>query len=327
MNPPAPAAKLPHARFSFASAAKQIRANPIGVLAGLVLLAVLVYFFGVVRLFGDRINGLWSIAVWCWQVWSPKNNYEHAKLIPLIVLFLVWYDRDRLKAAPIGSSRWGWLFLGFGIFLFFAAARTLQARLALTSLPFLLFGAVLYVWGKAAARILLFPIAFLFFMVPLNFLTQATLKLQFVETGAATAICNFFGIGVFAIGTTINAVNEAFHFQIDEGCSGIRSLMAIAMLAALYGHFTQDRLWKKLTLFAASLLFAIIGNTGRLVSIIVVARLFGQDLAGGPYHTISGYLSFPFALGAMMLFGKLLNLGPKRRKDPTLPTEGVSYDY
>lgn len=299
--------------FSFAGAARALRGNPLAAVAGLILLAILVYFFGFVNLFGDRISGPWSTAVWAWKVWgNPVTNYEHAKLIPFIVLFLLWSSRDQLKAAPIGSSRWGWAFIGLGIFLFFAGVRTLQARLSLFALPFLFFGIVLYVWGTRRARVLLFPIAFLFFMVPLNFLTQATMKLQFIETGVASAICNAVGISVYALGTTINAANDAFHFQVDEGCSGIRSLMAIAMLAALYGHFTQDRLWKKLAIFAAALLFAIIGNAGRLVSIIVVARLFGQDLAGGPYHAISGYLSFPFAIAAMILFGKLLNLNFNR---------------
>ena len=158
-------------------------------------------------------------------------------------------------------------------------------------------------------------------MVPLNFLTQATMKLQFIETAAASAICNLFGIGVYTVGTTINASNNAFHFSIDEGCSGIRSLMAIAMLSAIYGHFTQNRLWKKLAIFAAAIVFAIIGNTGRLVSIMVMARFFGQDLAGGPYHWISGYLSFPFAIGAMVLFGKLLNVGSKDAKPVTAAKE------
>jgi exosortase len=280
-----------------------------------------------VDLFVDRLYGPRSVAVWAWKVWNPKNNYEHAKLIPFIVAFLVWHSRDKLRAAPIGSSNWGWLFIGFGLFLFFAGARSVQPRLSLIALPFLLLGVLLYVWGKHVARILLFPIAFLFFMVPLNFLAQATAKLQFIETGAAAAICNLFGLAVYTVGTTINAANDAFRFEIDEGCSGIRSLMAIAMLSAIYGHFTQDRLWKKLAIFGAAIVFAIIGNTGRLVSIMLVARFFGQDLAGGPYHTISGYLSFPFAIAAMILFGKLLNLNPKRLKTATIAKESASYDY
>ncbi len=298
--------------------------NPFAAALLLTIAATLVYFLGFVRLF---VNGGVSTLVWAWQAWTPETNYEHARLIPLIVVFLVWYDRDKLKRAPVSSSPWGWLFIGFGLFLFFAGARTLQARLALTALPFLLFGIVYYVWGKSVARILLFPIAFLLFMVPLNFLTQATAKLQLIETGAASMICNFIGIHVNAVGTIVQGAGNAFHFEVDEGCSGIRSLMAIAMLSAIYGHFTQDRLWKKLLLFAASILFAIIGNAGRLVSIFAVARFFGQDLAGGPYHLISGYLSFPFAIAAMLLFGRLLNLKPARLKQIAVEKEKISYDY
>jgi len=298
--------------------------DPIAAALLLTIIATLVYFFGFVKIF---TNGSLSTWIWAWQAWNPETNYEHAKIIPLITVFLVWYARDKLKVAPVGSSRWGWLFIGAGLFLFVAGARTLQGRLALTSLPFLLFGVVLCVWGRHVARILLFPIAFLLFMVPLNFLTQATTRLQFIETGAASAICNFFGLAVYTVGTSVNAANEAFHFQIDEGCSGIRSLMAIAMLSAVYGHLSQNRLWKKLAIFAAALLFAIIGNTGRLVSIIVIARLFGQDLAGGPYHVISGYLSFPFAIAAMLLFGKLLNINAQGGRGATAAKESVSYDY
>jgi len=231
----------------------------------------------------------------------------------------------------LGSSAWGWLFIVIGIVLFVAGARSLQARLSLTSLPFLLFGVVLCSAGRRVARVLLFPIGFLLFMVPLNFLSQGTTGLQAFETSAASKICNLLGVGVFALGNTINAANDSFHFSVDEGCSGIRSLMAIAMLSALYGHFTQDRIWKKVAIFAASIVFAIIGNAGRLTSIVLVARFFGQDLAGGPYHEISGYLSFPFALAAMVLFGKLLNVRPKgaAAHAPTgpVPKQAVTYDY
>ena len=298
--------------------------EPLSAFLAISLTATLVYFFGFLRLFS---NGELSTLVWAWLAWNPETNYEHAKLIPLIVAFLVWNARDKLKQAELGSSKWGWLFIGFGLFLFFAGARTLQARLTLTSLPFILFGVVLYVWGRNVARILLFPIFFLLFAVPLNFIAHATAKLQFLETGAASAVCNFIGIHVQSIGTVVMATDNTFKFEVDEGCSGIRSLMAIMMLSAIYGHLTQDRLWKQLAIFAAAVVFAIVGNAGRLVSIFIVARWFGQDIAGGPYHTASGYLSFPFAIGAMLLFSKLINLKPARLKEATVVRERVSYDY
>jgi exosortase len=210
-----------------------LQQNPLQAFLGAATAAIIIYFFGFVPLFA---NGSVSAWLWGWQAWNPETDYEHAKLIPLIVVYLVWNARAKLKAAPVSSSRLGWVFLALGILLYLASARTLQARLALTSIPFLLYGIVLYVWGKHVARVLLFPIAFLLFMVPLNFLTQATASLQFVQTGAATAICNFFGMNLYSIGTAVHASSGAFQFEVDEGCSGIRSLMAIAMLSAIYGH-------------------------------------------------------------------------------------------
>jgi len=311
-------------RTWFQQITESIRREPLGAVLVVTIIATFVYFFGVAHLF---TNGQLSTWTWAWQAWTPETNYEHAKLIPLIVAFLIWYDRDKLKNAPIGSSRWGWLFIGIGIFLFVAGARTLQARLTLTALPVLLFGIVLFVWGKAVARVLLFPIAFLLFMVPLNFLTQATFRLQFIETGIASTICNLIGIKVNTIGTLVDSGDNTFHFQVDEGCSGIRSLMAIAMFSAIYGHLTQDKLWKKVTLFGASLLFAVIGNAGRLVTVFIVGKFFGQDLAGGPYHAVSGFISFTCAFIAMVLFGKLLNIKLPAVKPTAAAKEAPTYDY
>ena len=115
--------------------------DPLAAALLLTIIATLVYFFGFVKLF---TNGSLSTWVWAWQAWNPETNYEHAKIIPLITVFLVWYARNKLKVAQVSSSRWGWLFIGVGLFLFIAGARTLQGRLALSSLPFLLFGVVLF---------------------------------------------------------------------------------------------------------------------------------------------------------------------------------------
>jgi exosortase len=296
----------------FQRIAESVRRDPLSALLFAAVVGTLVYFFGIVPLFADRRLSAFS---WAWEAWNPETNYEHAKLIPLVVLGLLWYDRKKFAGAATEGSPWGWLFLAIGLFLFWIGARTVQARFALAALPFTLFGSVLYLFGRRLARVALFPIAFLFFMVPLNFITQATVRLQFLETAIASAICNLLGVHVETVGTMVNSADNAFRFQIDEGCSGIHSLMAIAMLAAVYGHFTFDRLWKKIVIFASALLFAIIGNAGRLVSIFVAAKFFGQDLAGGPYHAVSGYLSFPFALLAMVLLGKLLKV-PQQAVQP-----------
>src|SRR5436309_1001062 len=108
------------------------------------------------------------------------------------------------------------------------------------------------------------PSASLIFMIPFGALEQATFRLQFVITSAIGFLSKLVGLQIDAVGTTLNATDGRFNFMIAEGCSGIRSLTAMAMLTAIYVHVTQDRFWKKILIFVFSVAFAVIGNIGRL---------------------------------------------------------------
>jgi exosortase/archaeosortase family protein len=105
----------------------------------------------------------------------------------------------------------------------------------------------------------------------------------------------------------LRAVDGSFQFEVAGGCSGIRSLTAMTMLAALYVHFTQRELWKKVVIFAGSLVFALIGNLVRIFTVVLFARFISPDLAAGLYHDYSGFIFFPIAVGAMVGFSNLLN--------------------
>jgi len=295
----------------FQRIAESVRREPLSALLLATILATFVYFFGFAPLFirGIFVSGTGSIADWAWQAWTsgPAGNQEHSRLVPLISLGLVWYHRKEIKNAIKLGSNSGLIFVALGTVLFLLAARCLQPRLALGSLPFLIYGAVLYLWGKQVARIILFPCAFLIFLIPFGAIEQATFRLQFVITGAIGFLSNLVGIQIDAVGTTLTAVNGEFNFQIAEGCSGVRSLTAMTMLTAIYVHLTQDKLWKKLGILAFSILFAIVGNIGRLFTVILVAKFIDPKLASGIYHDYSGYVFFPIALLAMLGFSKLIN--------------------
>jgi exosortase len=266
--------------------------------------ATLYYFFAVLVLYARL-----PISAWAWGRYAPQYNSEHGKLVPAIFAFLIWYHREDLAKAKIKGSDQGLIWVGLGCLIFAIGARTLQGRVGMFSGPVLLYGMVLYVWGKEVARILLFPIAFLLFMIPVVALEQATFRLQFLVTGMAQAVCGLIGIPLYTVGTTLRPVDASFNgFDVAEGCSGIRSLMAMIMVTAIYVHLSQTKLWKQATILFFSTGFAIIGNAGRIISIFIVAKLFGPAFAGGPYHEASGYVSFPIALGAMLLLSRLLDL-------------------
>ena len=280
--------------------------------------ATLVYFYGFVPLFvqGAFANGISSAAAWAWQAWTPAMNQEHSKLVPLIALWLIWYHRAEIMRAVKRGSNSGLFFLAAGIFLFVLSARCLQPRFALASVPFIAYGAVLYLWGAQVARIVLFPCAFLVFMIPVAAIEQGTFRLQFVITDIIGFLTNLVGIKIQALGTTLNAADGSFNFEIAEGCSGIRSLTAMAMITAIFVHLTQDRFWKKIVIFAFSIVFAIAGNIGRIFTVILVAKYYSPKFAEGVYHEYSGFLFFPIALVAMFLFSNLLNLSSRRHCSP-----------
>lgn len=307
--------------------------NPLSVALLLGILATFFYFFAV---FHPFVNGVKTTARWAWEAWNPEGNQQHGRLVPFLTLGLIWMHRDELRLAVKRGSNLGLIPLGIGIFLFVLSVRCLQPRMALAGVPFLLYGAVLFVWGKAVARVLLFPCAFLIFMIPVAALEQATFRLQFIITGLVGLVAHFFGIGIQAIGTTLTASDGSFNFEIAEGCSGIRSLAAMTMLTAIYVHLTQDRIWKMGVIFFCSVFFAIVGNVGRIFTVVLVAKYYDPKFAGGLYHDYSGYLFFPIAFMAMLLFSKLVNLNvgsvqklavKMEAKAKAAEKEPASYDY
>jgi exosortase len=300
-----------------------VRREPLSALLLATTIATLIYFFAFVPLFvrGIFIHGAGSVVAWAWQAWNPGANQEHSKLVPLIFLWLIFYHRKKIAAAPKEGSNIGLLFVLAGIILFVLGARCLQPRMALGALPFLIYGGVFYLWGKHVARIILFPCAFLIFLIPFGAIEQATFRLQFVITSAIGFLSKLVGLHIDAVGTTLTATDGRFNFMIAEGCSGIRSLTAMAMITAIFVHLTQDRLWKKIVIFGFSVVFAVVGNIGRLFSVVLVARFIDPKLAAGIYHDYSGYIFFPVALLAMYLFSKLVNWTPSKKRSAEAPVE------
>ena len=99
-----------------------------------------------------------------------------------------------------------------------------------------------------------------------------------------------------------------FSFDVADPCSGIKSLLAMTALTAVYAYFTQKTWWKKWLLFLSSIPLAIVGNVARITTVSFVAEAFGEKLALGLYHDYSGYVVFSVAIGLMIGLGSLLNL-------------------
>jgi exosortase len=266
-------------------------------------------FYCLVHRYGPGRAG--STLGWLYSTWNAETDYEHGKLIPLIIIGLMAYQFRMIRDSIGAGSGWGLLFVAIGCMFYIAAYRTLQPRIACGGLPFILWGSALYLWGWNTARLLAFPLFFLWMAIPLPSFQQATVQLQLIATQIAHHGSNLLGVQTYVEGSTVLPVHGSWKpLDIAAGCSGIRSLMALLMITAVWAYVAKISMWKKLLLFASAVPLAIVGNALRVISIFVIAEHGNAEWASTTWHDWSGLLLFyPFSLFLLLILHSLLEGG------------------
>lgn len=257
---------------------------------------------------GSRSAFQWMFARWRDTI-SYGADYSHGYFIPFVSLGVIWYKRKEIFDVPKSIDWKGLGVVVFALFLHWIGAKMQQTRFSLISLILLIWGIPFYLYGWQLAKKLIFPCSYLIFCVPMNFMDVIAFPLRIFSTILATGILNGIGIGSIRSGTAIySTVAGGFEFDVADPCSGLRSLLAMTALTAVYAYFTQRTLFRKWLLFAASIPLAVVGNIARIVTVAVVAEAFGGKLALGIYHDYSGYILFTASIVLMVAIGSLLNL-------------------
>lgn len=260
---------------------------------------------------GGATLGIWFVAGMISPDWETRGYYYAMRLLPVPVAWQVWALRDHLRGEAAASSRAGLVMVTAAVGLYYVGIKAVQPRVVVAAGVLLLYGIAWTLRGREVFRLVFFPISFLFLMVPLNFLDNAIgFPLRMFVAKTATVILNFVGIEAIQHGSGI--VSAVFRFDVADPCSGIRSLMALLTVTAAYAYVTQSVQWKRWFLFLWAMPLAVLGNLARVVSIALVAQVYGQELATKVYHEWSGFILFPVALVAMVVIGLLLNFDYRR---------------
>ncbi len=270
---------------------------------------VLLWFYGFEARFGS--NRSQSALTWLWSAWNSENDFEHGPLFPLIIVGLVSYRFKELKAAAGRGSVWGLAVVVLGALFYAAAYRTLQPRVAIGALPMLLWGSAWFCWGGRVARMLFFPLFFLWLAIPMPGFQQATTQLQLLATSLAHHGAALCGVPTLVQGNMISSAHGSWEpLEIAKGCSGIRSLMALLMISGAWACIAPLALWKRALLFLSAFPLAILGNSLRVISIFVIAEYGDAKWARHTWHDWSGLLLFyPISLMLMLVIHSLLEGG------------------
>jgi exosortase len=273
------------------------------ILLGLCVLVILV-FYGVLPIF--------RVVTDCTSFYVLANSwtdgYDHGWFIVPAMALIIRKNWSKIKSEPIQGSNWGMAMVMFALALFVLGIRAIHWRISIGALPILVYGMVVYLWGFKRASYLLFPLGLFYFCVPLPGLVQATSSLQLIVTQCAAKLASLCGIALSVSGNKVYLLGKG-DFDVDEGCSGIRSLMALLLIAFVFGYFTHKAGWKRTAIFLSAVPLAILANILRIFSILFVADKISVSFAQTIYHDKVGFLSFGIALGLLLLLSRILEKG------------------
>jgi exosortase len=288
-----------------------------------------VTLFGVLGFVLPYATSLWEIkrsiaglvfAMCSWGQGSIDNSY--CLFVPPIVIYLISQRWTELKAAPVKSDNWGMPLILLGLFSFWFGMRAQNQYFGFLAIQILFAGVILWLWGRAVFRILLFPWAFFIFAWPMPFLDAIiAFPLRMMMSTMAAHLLPLMGIPTIQNGTALQSPADALHnlalgqrFQIDiaDPCSGIRSLFALLMFSALFGYLFLPKLWQQWVIFLSAFPLAIVGNLARVVMLVLGSIFFGSTFAIGTadtpstFHESCGFLVYAVALGTEFGIASLL---------------------
>lgn len=232
-------------------------------------------------------------------IWYRSATFNHGFLILPIIAYLIWLKRAELSTVEPRPNYWGLVGLaiaGFGWLLANAADVILVQQFALI---FAMQCMTLTVIGWRATRLILFPLAYLFFAVPFGeFLVP---PLQDLTADFTVAALRFIDIPVFLDGIFLSIPNG--NFEVAEACSGVRFLIAILALGTLFAYLNYYTIWRRVLFVALAFVVPVIANGFRALGIVYIGYVSDMKAAVGADHIVYGWVFFAIVTVALLALG------------------------
>lgn len=233
------------------------------------------------------------------DIWSRSETFTHAFVVPPITMWLIWRQRAVLR--DMRPRPLPWMMLPMAILALVWWLGNLVSVNAVTQLALtaMLVAAVPTVLGWQVTRVLLFPLAFLFFAVPIGeFMTPTLMNYTADFTVSALRLT---GIPVFREGQQF--VIPSGRWSVIDECSGIRYLMATVMVGSLFAYLNYRSTKRRLIFVAVSFVVPIVANWLRAYMIVMLAHLSDNKIATGVDHIIYGWVFFGIVIMALFFIG------------------------
>ena len=239
---------------------------------------------------------------------------SHMPLIPLVSAFLVYSERHRIfSQAPTKGWRSGRIFALLGFVCLILGELNLWHASAQSGFSIAVLGTVL-IWvgvfaiffGEHALRAARFSLEFLVFMIPMpQFILDRVI--YFLQEGSSDVTAMIFKLsGVPFLRQGFDFALPGVTIRVAQECSGIRSTLALVIVAVLMAHLFLRTFWKQAFLCAMVVPLAVFKNGLRIFTLSTLAIYVNPSFLSGNLHRRGGIVFFVVALIPLTLTLSLL---------------------
>lgn len=262
--------------------------------------------FGFTFLFVYSVVLAWHPLVSTFRLATESSEYTHILLILPLYLAFLYTDRKWVQLPIKPSVRVGLVILSLaavtaGLSNLLAAPMTadLQLSIAMLALVTWWIGSFVLCFGSKASRSILFPLCFLFWMVPLP---RAALDpiINLLQAGSAVAARLLFAsVGVPVAQSDTTLFIPGLTVEVARECSSIRSSTMLVVTSMVLAQLLLRSAWRKAFVIALALPLSIAKNSLRIFTLAMLGTRVDPDYLTGKLHRHGGIVFFAVALAAV----------------------------
>jgi exosortase len=278
-----------------------------------------------------------SLAIWWYPLVSTfllaahDDEYTHIFLILPVSVALIFLEWRSLQPSsepnvPVGSAML-LLALLIGCFSRLEAhglSPDLQLSLSMAALVTWWIAAFVFCFGTRVSRLLVFPLCFLYWLVPIpEFVLSGMVSgLQRSSAWTAHALFTMSGVPVTQDGVLLSIPGVTI--EVAKECSSIRSTLMLVVTSMVLTHLFLRSIGRKIFVVLAAIPLSIARNGFRIFTLSMLGMHVDPGFLFGSLHQRGGILFFVLALAVILLLLWLLRRTEDQPSQETVlhPTRG-----
>src|ERR1700690_2546611 len=255
-----------------------------------------------------------------------NDQYTHILLILPVSLALISLDWPSLRGMFAPNVRAGSAFLLIAVLAATLATMRsgtlppdVQLSIRIFALVVFWIGACLLCFGSRVARALIFPLFFLFWLVPFPQAVLAEIVTLLQQGSAITAHWLFTaaGVPVSQDGVVLNI--PGLTVEVSQECSSIRSSSMLLVTTMVLAQVLLRSPWRKALVIAITVPLSVAKNGLRIFTISMLGTRLDPGYLTGRFHHQGGIVFFAVALGLVFVLIWLL----KRAETKEAPAQNL----